>query len=235
VPALFNAVNQFPGIEKQDISSVKSCFSGSAPLPEDVQNRFEKLTGARITEGFGLTETSPLGTLGSLTHHYANQPFDAQVPVRLKQGRPPLGVDLKLCNDEGQRLPHDGKTFGRLMVRGPTISKAYMRLDKPILDEEGYFDTGDVATIDAYGYMQITDRAKDVIKSGGEWISSIDIENLAAGHPKVAIAAVIGVFHPKWDERPLLIIQLKPGETSTKEEMGRFLKEAEKAIAELEE
>jgi fatty-acyl-CoA synthase len=122
-------------------------------------------------------------------------------------------------------LPWDGKTFGRLKVRGPAVAKAYFKVDEPILDEDGFFDTGDVATIDHYGYMQITDRSKDVIKSGGEWISSIDLENIAVGHPKVAEAAVIGVRHPKWDERPLLVIVLKEGQSATKQELLGFLKD----------
>ena len=120
-------------------------------------------------------------------------------------------------------MPRDGKKFGRLKVRGPSVARAYFKEEGSILDDNGYFDTGDVATLDPYGYMQITDRSKDVIKSGGEWISSIDIENFAVGHPKVAEAAVIGVRHPKWDERPLLIVVLKPGQTATKAELLAFL------------
>ncbi len=123
----------------------------------------------------------------------------------------------------GKELPWDGKTFGRLKVSGPAVSKAYFRVDANILDEQGYFDTGDVATIDKHGYMRITDRSKDVIKSGGEWISSIDLENLAVGHPAVAEAAVIGVYHPKWDERPLLIVQLKQGASATREDILKYM------------
>ena len=136
---------------------------------------------------------------------------------------PPLGVELKLKDEAGNELPHDGETFGRLMVKGPTISKGYFKEEGSILDDEGFFDTGDVATVDEIGFMQITDRAKDVIKSGGEWISSIEIENLAVGHPKVALAAVIGAAHPKWDERPVLLIKLKDGETENKQEHLDFL------------
>jgi len=143
---------------------------------------------------------------------------------RIKQGVPPLGVELTLKNYAGQEMPHDGQTYGRLMVRGPTIAGAYFKGEGgEILDNEGFFDTGDVATIDTHGFMQITDRAKDVIKSGGEWISSIEIENIAVGHPKVELAAVIGAAHPKWDERPVLIIKLKPGETQDKQEHLGFL------------
>ena len=134
----------------------------------------------------------------------------------MKQGHPPFGVEMKITDDNGKELPWDGKTFGRLKVRGPAVARAYFKdRHAQILDDDGFFDTGDVATIDRYGYMQITDRSKDVIKSGGEWISSIDLENLAVGHPKVAEAAVIGVQHPKWDERPLLIIVLKKDQTAT--------------------
>jgi fatty-acyl-CoA synthase len=151
------------------------------------------------------------------------------MPYRLKQGRAPLGVEMRLVNDEGVELPHDGKTFGRLKVRGHSVAAAYFKNDGgEILDEDGFFDTGDVATIDPDGYMQITDRAKDVIKSGGEWISSIEIENIAAGHPKAAVAAVVGMAHPKWDERPLLLVQLKPGAEALGEE---FLKHLEGKIA----
>jgi fatty-acyl-CoA synthase len=150
--------------------------------------------------------------------------WDDQVRFKLKQGRPPVGVQLKLTDDEGARLPHDGTTFGRLKIKGPFIVREYFKADGgEILDEDNFFDTGDVATIDEHGFMQITDRAKDVIKSGGEWISSIEIENLAAGHPKSALAAVVGVAHPKWDERPLLLVKLKAGESATKEEYLAFL------------
>ena len=133
-------------------------------------------------------------------------------------------MQLRLTDDAGAPAPHDGETFGRLKIKGPFIAGAYFKGDGgDILDADGFFDTGDVATIDGAGYMQITDRAKDVIKSGGEWISSIEIENIAAGHPKALMAAVIGVAHPKWDERPLLLVKLKEGESATAEEFVAFL------------
>ena len=140
----------------------------------------------------------------------------------MKQGHAPFGVEMKITDDDGNDLPRDGKTFGRLKMRGLAIARSYFKDDGKILDHDGFFDTGDVATIDRYGYMQITDRAKDVIKSGGEWISSIDLENLAVGHPKVAEAAVIGVKHPKWDERPLLIVVLKKGQSAVKRRHPRL-------------
>jgi fatty-acyl-CoA synthase len=154
---------------------------------------------------------------------YAKLTGEAQLDVKMKQGHPPFGVEMKITDDAGKDLPWDGKTFGRLKVRGPAVSKAYFRVEANILDEDGWFDTGDVATIDKHGYMRITDRSKDVIKSGGEWISSIDLENLAVGHPAVAEAAVIGVYHPKWDERPLLIVQLKQGQSATREDILKYM------------
>ena len=145
--------------------------------------------------------------------------------IKIKQGHPPFGVEMKISDDRGRDQPWDGKTFGRLKVRGPAVARRYYQAeDEEILDRDGFFDTGDVATIDAHGYMQITDRSKDVIKSGGEWISSIDLENLAVGHPKVAEAAVIGIRHPKWDERPLLVVVLKKDNKAGKDEILSFMK-----------
>jgi fatty-acyl-CoA synthase len=155
---------------------------------------------------------------------YAVLKGDARLDVQVKQGHPPFGVEMKITDDAGKDMPWDGKTFGRLKVRGPAVARSYYKGEgNEVFDADGWFDTGDVATMDQYGYMQITDRSKDVIKSGGEWISSIDLENLAVGHPKVAEAAVIGIQHPKWDERPLLVIVLKKGEAATKEELLAFM------------
>jgi fatty-acyl-CoA synthase len=171
-----------------------------------------------------MTEMSPLGSLCTLKPEYAELKGDARLDVQMKQGHPPFGVEMKITDDAGRDVPWDGKTFGRLKVRGPAVAKSYFKGEGgEAFGSDGWFDTGDVATMDKYGYMQITDRSKDVIKSGGEWISSIDLENLAVGHPKVAEAAVIGVAHPKWDERPLLVIVLKKGETATKEELLGFM------------
>src|SRR5581483_895273 len=155
---------------------------------------------------------------------YAGLAGEARLDLQCKQGHAPFSIEMKITDDAGQPLPRDGKTFGRLKVRGPAVARAYFKDDSDILDADGFFDTGDIATIDACGYMQITDRAKDVIKSGGEWISSVALETLAVGHTKVAEAAVIGVRHPKWDERPLLVIVLKPGQIAAKEEMLDFLR-----------
>jgi fatty-acyl-CoA synthase len=170
-----------------------------------------------------MTEISPVGTVNRpLPKHLKLDP-EAQVDQAAKQGRALYGVELKVVDDAGVELPRDGATSGRLLVRGPWVAKAYFRRPERILDADGWFDTGDVATLDPDGYMQITDRAKDVIKSGGEWISSIDLENLAVGHPDVAEAAVIGIAHPKWDERPLLVVVPKPGKQPSKDELLAFL------------
>ena len=206
------------------LSTVKRVLIGGSAVPESLIRAFQEDYGVEVLQGWGMTETSPIGTLSNLTPELAALPYDEQMKWRVKQGTPPLGVELKLKNYAGQELPHDGHTYGRLMVRGPTIAGAYFKGEGgEILDHEGFFDTGDVATVDEQGFMQITDRAKDVIKSGGEWISSIEIENIAVGHPKVDLAAVIGAAHPKWDERPVLVLKLKPGETLDKQEHLDFL------------
>jgi len=197
---------------------------GGAACPETLIRAFHDDYGVDVFHAWGMTETSPLGTTGSLTPEVAAMPFDRQVPYRLKQGRAPICIELKLTDDEGKILPHDGKTFGHLMVKGPFVAGGYFKgAGGNILDADGFFDTGDIATIDAEGYMQITDRAKDVVKSGGEWISTIDIENIALGHPAAEQTAVIGVAHPKWDERPILIVKLKEGASASKQEFLDFL------------
>jgi fatty-acyl-CoA synthase len=170
-----------------------------------------------------MTEMSPLGTLGSIKPEYAHLTGEQKLDVQVTQGHPPFGVEMKIVDDSEKELPRDGKTFGRLKVRGFAVTRQYFKEDGSALDAKGFFDTGDVSTLDPAGYMHITDRAKDVIKSAGEWISSIDLENLAVGHPKVAEAAVIGVKHPKWDERPLLVIVLKKDQKATKDEILGFM------------
>ncbi|HEY0053406.1 MAG TPA: long-chain-fatty-acid--CoA ligase [Caulobacteraceae bacterium] len=225
VPTVWQGLLTHLRENKLKIPTVKRVLIGGSAVPESLIRAFHDEFGIEVLQGWGMTETSPIGTLSNMTPELAALPFDEQVKWRVKQGTPPLGVELKLKNYAGQEMPHDGHTYGRLMIKGPTIAGAYFKGDGgDILDHEGFFDTGDVSTIDEQGFMQITDRAKDVIKSGGEWISSIEIENLAVGHPKVELAAVIGAPHPKWDERPVLILKLKPGETLNKQEHLDFLK-----------
>jgi len=167
---------------------------------------------------------SPLGTVCNLMGKHRGCTLPQRLDLQTRQGRPIFGVEMKITGDDGRALPHDGKAYGHLMVRGPWITRRYFKDEGgEILDAEGFFDTGDVATIDPDGYMQITDRSKDVIKSGGEWISSIELENAAVGHPCVAEAAVIGIAHPKWQERPLLVIVKKPGQDVTRDELLGFL------------
>ena len=210
---------------KGALTTLKRIATGGSALPEAILRAFQDDYGIEVRHAWGMTETSSLGTVGGPSSAVAALPADEQVRYSLKQGRVPLGVEMKLTDEEGRRLPRDGATFGKLKVKGPFVARRYFnREGEDILDDEGFFDTGDIATIDARGYMQITDRAKDVIKSGGEWISSIEIENVAMGHPKTALCAVIAAAHPKWDERPLLLVKLKPGEQGTKQEFVDYLK-----------
>jgi fatty-acyl-CoA synthase len=206
------------------LSRLTRVTTGGAACPESIIRAFRDDHGVEVMQGWGMTETSALATASTPSPTVAALPPEAQIPYQLKQGRLLCNLDLKLVDDAGERLPHDGRSMGRLMIKGPTVAKAYYRNDAGILDAEGFFDTGDVCTIDSEGYVQITDRAKDVIKSGGEWISSIDVENLAMGYPKAKLCAVIGVAHPKWGERPILLVQLREGCEASPGEFRDFLK-----------
>jgi fatty-acyl-CoA synthase len=219
----FQYLDQNPGLDLSGVKLERVVIGGSA-APRAMIERFWKQFGTFVVHAWGMTEMSPLGTTGNLLAKHAALSPEQRTDVQVKQGRAVYGVDMKIVDDEGKELPRDGKAFGDLKVRGPWITGGYFKGEGGrILDDDGWFTTGDVATLDPDGYMQITDRAKDVIKSGGEWISSIDLENAAMGHPAVQEAAVIGVPHPKWQERPLLIVIRKKGVEVTRDEMLKFL------------
>jgi fatty-acyl-CoA synthase len=197
---------------------------GGSSCPRAITAKFHENYGVDVIHAWGMTEMSPLGTLCSIKPQYEHLTGDERLAIKDKQGHPPFGVEMKVTDDDNVALPWDGRTFGRLKVRGPAVARAYYGgAGQEQFDDECWFDTGDVAHIDPCGYMQITDRAKDVIKSGGEWISTIELENLAVGHPDVAEAAVIGISHPKWDERPLLVIVRKPGKELAKADIIGFM------------
>jgi fatty-acyl-CoA synthase len=228
VPTVWNGLLHYLRDNGLKLSTLQRVAIGGAACPEVLIRAFHEDYGVEVIHAWGMTETSPLGTIGRPPAEIAALSFEEQLPTRLKQGRAPLIVDMKLTDEAGRPVPHDGSTPGRLKVRGPCVSSAYFKGQRGILDEEGFFDTGDMATIDAHGFMQITDRTKDVIKSGGEWISSIAIENIACCHPKAALAAVVAAAHPKWGERPVLLVKLKPGEAAAKAD---FLAHLEGRIA----
>jgi acyl-CoA synthetase (AMP-forming)/AMP-acid ligase II len=204
-------------------STLRRTLIGGSSCPPAMIETFEEHYGVQVLHAWGMTELSPLGTVCSFKEKHDELPLPQRRAVQAKQGRLIFGVDMKIVDDAGKELPRDGRTFGNLMVRGPWICRRYFKADDVEILSEGWFSTGDVATIDPDGYMQITDRGKDVIKSGGEWISSIDLENCAVGHTAVAEAAVVGVPHEKWGERPLLLVVRKPGSIVSREEILSYL------------
>jgi fatty-acyl-CoA synthase len=203
-------------------STLKRTVIGGSACPPAMIDAFREDYGVEVLHAWGMTEMSPLGTLCTLKNKHLSMPAADQMKIRLKQGRAIFGVDTKIVGPDGQDLPWDGQHSGDLYVKGPWVIREYFKGEggDPLVN--GWFPTGDVATIDPDGYIQITDRSKDVIKSGGEWISSIDVENIAVAHPAVAMAACIGVKHPKWDERPIVAVVKKPGAEVTKEELLKF-------------
>ncbi|MBS0564462.1 MAG: long-chain fatty acid--CoA ligase [Proteobacteria bacterium] len=202
--------------------SLKRTVVGGAALPPAMIPRFRDEYGVDLIHAWGMTETSPLGTLNQLLHRHVALPPPVQEEIRRAQGRPPFGVDLRIVDDEGRILPHDGHAQGTLQIRGHWIVAAYFEAGGGALTTDGWFDTGDIATISPDGYMTIRDRAKDMVKSGGEWISTVEIENIAIAHPAIANAAAIAARHPKWDERPVLIAVKRPGEEVTEAELLTF-------------
>jgi fatty-acyl-CoA synthase len=224
VPTVWLMLLQYLEQTGKKLPHLKKVVIGGSACPRAMTQKFQDNYDVEVIHAWGMTEMSPLGTLGTLKPEVAGLTGDRLLDVKQMQGYPPFGVEMKVTDDENREHAWDGKTFGRLKVRGPAVAGAYYGgAGEEQFDEEGWFDTGDVAHIDPNGYMQITDRAKDVIKSGGEWISTIDLENLAVGHPDVAEAAVIGIAHPKWDERPLLVVVRKEGKDPSKEDLLGFI------------
>ena len=224
VPTVWLMLLQFLEETGKKLPYLKKVVIGGSACPRAMTRKFQDAYGVEVIHAWGMTEMSPLGTLGTMKPETAGLTGDARLDLQQKQGYTPFGVEMKVTDDENRELPWDGKTFGRLKVRGPAVASSYYGgAGKEQFDADGWFDTGDVAHVDENGYMEITDRAKDVIKSGGEWISTIALENLAVGHPDVAEAAAIGIAHPKWDERPLLVVVPKAGKSPTKDELIGFM------------
>jgi 3-(methylthio)propionyl---CoA ligase len=211
VPTVWQMMLSHVQTNNLKFSTLKRTVIGGSACPPAMITAFNDVYGVEVLHAWGMTEMSPLGTLCTLKNKHLEMSSDEKMKVRLKQGRGIYGVDMKIVGEDGKELPWDGKAYGDLLVKGPWVISDYYKSEggSPLVD--GWFPTGDVATIDPDGYMQITDRSKDVIKSGGEWISSIDVENIAMAHPAVAMAACIGMKHPKWDERPVIAVVKKPG------------------------
>jgi fatty-acyl-CoA synthase len=225
VPTVWLGLLQYLEVRGLHLSSLKRIVIGGSAAPPALIASFGATYGVEVRHAWGMTELSPLGTVNTpkLRHH--SLPATQQEALRSKQGRAVFGVEMKIVDASGKEQPRDGKAFGDLLVRGPWVMASYYRGDGGEVLSDGWFPTGDVATLDADGYMQITDRSKDVIKSGGEWISSIELENLAVGHPGVAEAAVIGVPHPKWGERPLLVVMRKENADLSRDELLEYLRD----------
>ena len=211
VPTVWQMMLAHMHTNQLKFSTLKRTVIGGSACPPAMITAFNDVYGVEVLHAWGMTEMSPLGTVCTLKNKHLDLSNEEKMKVRLKQGRGIYGVDMKIVDGDGKELPWDGKAYGDLLVKGPWIISDYYKGEggSPLVD--GWFPTGDVATIDPDGFMQITDRSKDVIKSGGEWISSIDVENIAMAHPAVAMAACIGMKHPKWDERPIIAVVKKPG------------------------
>ena len=223
VPTIWMGLLNYCRDNDKTLTSVRNAVIGGSALSLSMLQEFDEAHDVNVIQGWGMTEMSPLGTSNFLTPEMKKMSKEERYAVQLKQGRPMYGVELKVVDDSGAELPHDGESQGHLLVRGPWVLKRYFKAEKDCVDKDGWFDTGDISVLDKDGYMTITDRAKDVIKSGGEWISSIDLENAAVGHPEVIEACVVGLPHPKWDERPMLFIVTNTGEPIDKNSILEFL------------
>ena len=230
VPTVWLGLLEYLDETGKELPHLKRGLSGGSALPEALIRGFAK-HGIELQQGWGMTEMSPVGTVNVLPPHIEKLPADERIPYQLKAGRALPFVDMRLVNSQGVVLPHDGEHEGHLQVRGPWIIREYYKSEAETLTADGWFDTGDVAIIDKDGFLQITDRSKDVIKTGGEWVSSIEVENAAVLHSGVLQAGVIGVHHPKWQERPLLIVVKRPGQEVTGEGIKAFLKDKLDKIA----
>ena len=225
VPTVWLGLLQYLKETNQTLDSVKNALVGGAAAPRAMIQEFEEKHDVFLMHGWGMTEMSPLGTATSRTAAMDDMDIEDRYDLQQKQGKAFFGLEMTIADDEGNELPKDGVAFGRLLVKGPTIVERYFKSNQSAMDDNGWFDTGDVAKIHPEGYMEIVDRSKDVIKSGGEWISSIDLENTAVGHPGVGEACVIGVLHEKWDERPVLLIVKAVDEDPTKEDILGYLED----------
>jgi len=224
VPTVWSNIINYLREHHESLPSLQRVVIGGSALPPAIKDELEQVHGVQVLHAWGMTETSPIGTVARTTGELELLPQEERAQQLLKQGRPSWGIEFKVTDAEGAPLPADGKSSGLLWARGHWVASAYYKREEPILDADGWFPTGDVATRDTYGFVKITDRTKDVIKSGGEWISSIEIENLAMLHPKVKFAAVVGARHVKWDERPILIVVPADGQTPTSAELLDFLR-----------
>ena len=223
VPTIWMGLLAYCRENNKILTSVRNTIIGGSALSLATLQEFDEVHDVNVIHAWGMTEMSPLGTTNVPTQEMKNMPKEEKYAIQLKQGRPIYGVELKVVDDQGNELPKDGKSQGHLMVRGPWILQKYFKAETDAVDADGWFDTGDISVLDEDGYMTIKDRAKDVIKSGGEWISSIDLENAAFGHPEIAEACVVGIPHPKWDERPMLFVVTNSGDPIEKDSIIEFL------------
>lgn len=223
VPTVWLGLLNYIESVKGNLDTVESVVIGGSAAPRSMMEKFTEVYNVFPIHAWGMTEMSPMGSLCAMTPYLKSADKETRMKIQSKQGRAVFGVEMRIVDDNDVPLPHDGKTFGKLMVKGPWVASGYYKNDDRSAFRGGWFDTGDVSTIDPMGYMQIVDRSKDVIKSGGEWISSIELENFAVGHEGVVEACVVGVAHPKWDERPLLLIVCKEGSSCSKEDIIAYL------------
>jgi fatty-acyl-CoA synthase len=225
VPTVWGSMLQHLATSGEKLGRLERVVIGGSAVPRSMIETFQEHHGVTVIHAWGMTELSPVGTVGTLTAAAADLPKDERVTIQCKQGRAPFGVELKIVDDEGRPLPRDGSAAGHLLVRGPWIARSYFKEETSALSDEGWFDTGDIATVDPQGYVLIVDRSKDLIKSGGEWISSIELENAAIGCPGVASAAVIGIADARWGERPLLLIVRQPDRDANRDDVLAWLRE----------